>query len=815
MQYCKSIFAIIWLAINAFAFSGSVTQDTTWASDAIITGNVTVNTGVTLTISPGVKVQTVWVDNNADLIGDVLFTVNGKLNIATGSSPVAFQSYDRKNSRQAWMGLVLSGPKQTVSGFKIRNAWRGLSITAASDTNRVSCVTIDSCLTGVYLDSTNDTTELSTIAVRNGGYGIVGIGSKGIYANELDLNRNDSGGVLLTKTTARLTNALVYLNNMFGVKIGGNGTLTMANAMITGNTGYGLFVDTVAIANASLCNIVNNKKPGILVTSNTPNALHVSASNIYGNSGSLPISEDLNDVVKLNCVSNNGNGWFKLPIYTSRVIIESNHCRDAGYNIAWAAIGLWTTNCGNYPLVIPLTSDSIHLWHENVYDWTKITAYGFTHPHQLLYLTATRNVITATDNWWGQLSSIDTLIGTQTLVTWSDFRTSAVTEAGSINTTQRIAVSKLSHTFTSTAVAYSDSVKLTIANSGGSILQIDSVGASDTCFRVRHQKSMVVGGEYDTVTITFKPISATAYSTYLNITCNDPTQPLVQIYLAGNGVPFNYRPHFIAEPTDTICIAGDPFTRTVTAQDSNITDVLTYSLLKAPAGLTIVSATGIISWTPALTATTDSVVIRTTDQLGLADTCRFKLTIAHRPIFTTAAPTDTLIAVGATWDFDVNATDVDNHAILFSLDSLRGSMIISATSGLIHYIPTVVDTGRFRVVVRATDPLGASATQKFFLYVGSSTRVILNSHSFPQTFCVSTVSTTMGAALQIAVPAGPATRGVEIHVVNLQGKTVRDLSGTFKPGWHLIQLDNTLAGGLYLFNVRSQEYARTIRFTQR
>jgi hypothetical protein len=107
---------------NLFAFSGPITHDTTWTTDAIITGNVTVNAGITLTINAGVKVQAVWVDNNADLIGDVLFTVNGILSINTGGSPVVFQSYDRKNSRQAWMGLVLSGPKQTVSGINIRNA---------------------------------------------------------------------------------------------------------------------------------------------------------------------------------------------------------------------------------------------------------------------------------------------------------------------------------------------------------------------------------------------------------------------------------------------------------------------------------------------------------------------------------------------------------------------------------------------------------------------------------------------------------------------------------------------------------------------
>jgi hypothetical protein len=594
----------------------------------------------------------------------------------------------------------------------------------------VSSVNIDSCLIGVYLDNTNDTTELSAFAVQNGRYGIVGAGSKGFYANDLDVNRNDSGGVLLTRTTARLKNAVVYLNGMYGVKTLGSGTLSISNATMTGNTGYGLFVDTVAIANVTLCNIVNNTKPGILVTSNTANALTVSASNIYGNAGGLTTKEDTVDVGRLNLYTTY-DACYKLPIYTSRIVINSNWC--GGKNVS---IGSWSANCGNNVFVAPLTADSILMSIRDGY-FVGIPTYGFTHAHQLLYLTATRNVITATDNWWGQLTGIDTLIGVQTLVSWSGYRTEALPGAGSTNSTQRIAVSKLSHTFANTAVTYSDSVKLTISNSGGSILRLDSVGTSDTCFRVRHQKSMIAGGEFDTVTVTFKPVTATAFSTYLNIACNDPTQPLVQIYLAGTGIPYNFRPRFMVKPTDTLCIAVDPFIRLVTAQDSNLTDVLTYSLIKSPAGMTIAPATGVITWSPALSASTDSVVTRVADQLGLADTCKFKLTVAHRPIFTTAAPTDTLIDAGATWDFDVNASDADNHAFVFSLDSLRGNMMISSSAGLIHYLPAVIDTGRFTVVVRATDPLGASATQKFYLRVkkaGPVTNPILELPSLAHNF---------------------------------------------------------------------------------
>src|SRR3970040_2166015 len=91
-KYVPGILAIIFVlaatqAQAATNVSGTITTDTTWdvaGSPYVVDGHVTVDAGVTLTLSPGtvVKVQ-----------GISYITVNGTLNaIGTPSAPIVFTS---------------------------------------------------------------------------------------------------------------------------------------------------------------------------------------------------------------------------------------------------------------------------------------------------------------------------------------------------------------------------------------------------------------------------------------------------------------------------------------------------------------------------------------------------------------------------------------------------------------------------------------------------------------------------------------------------------------------------------------------------
>lgn len=57
---------IILIASNLWAVNGNITSNTAQSTDQIVTGNVTVNSGVTIIINTGVKVKFVRINNNAD-----------------------------------------------------------------------------------------------------------------------------------------------------------------------------------------------------------------------------------------------------------------------------------------------------------------------------------------------------------------------------------------------------------------------------------------------------------------------------------------------------------------------------------------------------------------------------------------------------------------------------------------------------------------------------------------------------------------------------------------------------------------------------
>lgn len=121
------LFSSMYAANAAIFISGAIATNTTWTktnSPYIVTGNLTVDSGVTLTIQPGVVVQ---VDTVAS------FFINGRL-IAEGTATdsIIFTSYS------------------AINPFKFR--WPGLSfrIKAQNDTSRISYCRLEYAITGIH-----------------------------------------------------------------------------------------------------------------------------------------------------------------------------------------------------------------------------------------------------------------------------------------------------------------------------------------------------------------------------------------------------------------------------------------------------------------------------------------------------------------------------------------------------------------------------------------------------------------------------------------------------------------------------------------
>jgi hypothetical protein len=148
-------------------------------------------------------------------------------------------------------------------------------------------------------------------------------------------------------------------------------------------------------------------------------------------------------------------------------------------------------------------------------------------------------------------------------------------------------------------------------------------------------------------------------------------------------------------------------------------DAVTYSLVSGPGGMASTSA-GFVSWTPATEQIgTVAVEVRATDARGAYASQAFAVAVAdfdEPPQITSVPPR--VAQAGQAYAYDVEAFDPEGAALRFSFaDAAPAGMTIDATTGLLSWSPSVSDSGRRTVRVRAADPSGAFDEQGFELDV--------------------------------------------------------------------------------------------------
>ncbi|MBC8233690.1 putative Ig domain-containing protein [bacterium] len=158
----------------------------------------------------------------------------------------------------------------------------------------------------------------------------------------------------------------------------------------------------------------------------------------------------------------------------------------------------------------------------------------------------------------------------------------------------------------------------------------------------------------------------------------------------------------------------------VVATDPDVGDILTFSLPTFPAGMTIDSSTGLITWTPTNAQVGDNPVsVRVEDAGGLFDTQSFTVTVANvneAPSITSTAVTTAI--EGQLYSYDVDADDPDvGDTLTFALDTNPTGMSINSSTGLIEWTPTNAQVGDNPVIVRVEDSGGLFDTQNFTITV--------------------------------------------------------------------------------------------------
>ena len=188
--------------------------------------------------------------------------------------------------------------------------------------------------------------------------------------------------------------------------------------------------------------------------------------------------------------------------------------------------------------------------------------------------------------------------------------------------------------------------------------------------------------------------------------------------------PVNDPPRFTSTPVPEAA-DGVAYAYQATAEDIDLGDVLTFSLVDAPAGMTIDPQTGLIAWTPTLEQVgTHQIVVVVTDLAGATDTHTYTLTVVrsnHPPQIVSVPVTEAVD--GATYTYPVVAEDSDpGDVVRYSLSQAPAGMGIDPDSGVITWVPTVAQVGSHEVTVVATDRAGESDSQTYTMTVALSNR---------------------------------------------------------------------------------------------
>ena len=154
----------------------------------------------------------------------------------------------------------------------------------------------------------------------------------------------------------------------------------------------------------------------------------------------------------------------------------------------------------------------------------------------------------------------------------------------------------------------------------------------------------------------------------------------------------------------------------VTANDPE-GENLQYGLIKSPPGMTINSTTGVLEWTPT-SAGEFEVVVGATDASGKGGAQQFWVTVAasDAPVITSTPPG--AIALGKTYQYDVQAFDPNGDALSYTLNNAPQGMTIDKL-GRIRW--SGANPGSYTALVVVEDTRGAKATQPLSLNVVADT----------------------------------------------------------------------------------------------
>ena len=322
-----SLFSIV----SATDVSGVISSNTTWSTSGspyIATGNVLVNSGVTLTIEPGVTVKFndgKLLQNKGTLIAQgnsgnrITFTSN-QISPAAGDwgsidfeSDMTASTYDGSDNYTGgsileYVDVLYAGGTEYEGAVNIRSTdlyinQISVKYSASYGINMEKSTTSSVGLTKI---------ENSTIS-DNGGTGIYCQGYQyniQITVNNCTVQNNQGGGISTGSGDHggthifKHTNNLVTGNSGTGISAMANGTQTVEDNIISSNTGNGIRLRGNGTYTVNRNIVVNNSNVGIHGIYTTH---YIKYNVVANNAGGIEISQGGGYTINNNLIYNNNN----------------------------------------------------------------------------------------------------------------------------------------------------------------------------------------------------------------------------------------------------------------------------------------------------------------------------------------------------------------------------------------------------------------------------------------------------------------------------------------------------------------------------
>jgi uncharacterized GH25 family protein len=235
---------------------GEIRQDTVWTlvdSPFVVSKNLTVCEGATLTIEPGVEVK---FGGPFSLIVNGTFVANG-----TEEKPIKFTSNKEKPETGDWGTILFNGTGQTPSILEnclIEYGTDGVTVKGGTLTIRKSVIQYNS-KSGIVLFGGSATVEWNIVQENGNGTSILG-GNVVMRNNLVMLNKD---GIILagdlSASNVTITQNKIDLNDNSGVSLGMNvsGIISINNNTVSSNF-YGFYISTNASTFITRNYILNN-----------------------------------------------------------------------------------------------------------------------------------------------------------------------------------------------------------------------------------------------------------------------------------------------------------------------------------------------------------------------------------------------------------------------------------------------------------------------------------------------------------------------------------------------------------------------------